>query len=76
VLYPQPHNFTLMPAPSEFTAASGGSEYAAGELIRSMPVTGSSSSSLSCQWGPELKAKVLGGNALTWLGAEAATFCS
>jgi hypothetical protein len=48
---------------AEFTATSGGTEYAAGSLIDSM--TG---------WSDELRSRVLGGNALDWLGLDSRTF--
>lgn len=47
----------------EFTASSGGTEYAAGSLIDSMP-----------GWSDELRSRVLGGNALDWLGLDSRTF--
>lgn len=46
----------------EFTAASRGTEYAAGQLIDSMP------------WSTERKEKVLGKNALQWLRTPIETF--
>lgn len=43
-------------AQGEFTAASRGRDYAAGSLVRSM------------EWDADLRAGVLGGNALAWMG--------
>ena len=40
----------------EYTAASRGRDYAAGSLVRSM------------EWDADLRAGVLGGNALAWMG--------
>ena len=55
------HDFPPAPhypatAQGEFTAASRGRDYAAGSLVRSM------------EWDADLRAGVLGGNALAWMG--------
>ena len=46
----------------EYTAASGGKEYAAGVLIDSMP------------WEEDRRRAVLGGNACAWLGRSYESF--
>jgi len=64
----KPRNTPLVSG--EYTAASGGKEYEAGALVARM----CEAAVRPRPWNPALRRRVLGANALQWLGLSAAPF--